>query len=150
MIIACPHCAGLNRLPATRLSQQPVCGKCKLPMFVGQPVTVTADNFANLAEKSDLPLVLDFWADWCGPCRSFAPVFSQAAAELEPMFRFGKINTEVEQVLAGRFQIRSIPTLMLLHKGRVVAQLAGALPKAQFYRWLQQQAANLQQADERG
>jgi len=147
MIIACPACAGLNRLPAARLSQQPVCGKCKQALFQGHPVTVTADNFSNLAEKSDLPLVLDFWAEWCGPCRSFAPVFSQAAAELEPMFRFGKVDTEAEQLLASRFQIRSIPTLMLLHKGKVIAQLAGALPKAQFYQWLQQQAALLQPVD---
>ena len=147
MIIACPACAGLNRLPAARLSQQPVCGKCKQALFQGHAVTVTADNFSNLAEKSDLPLVLDFWAEWCGPCRSFAPVFSQAAAELEPMFRFGKVDTEAEQLLASRFQIRSIPTLMLLHKGKVIAQLAGALPKAQFYQWLQQQAALLQSVD---
>lgn len=147
MIIACPACAGLNRLPAARLNQQPVCGKCKQPLFQGTPVTVTSANFSQLAEKSDLPLVLDFWAAWCGPCRSFAPVFSQAAAELEPMFRFGKIDTEAEQLLASRFQIRSIPTLMLLHKGKVIAQLAGALPKAQFYQWLQQQAATLQPAD---
>lgn len=147
MIIACPHCAGLNRLPASRLSQAPVCGKCKLNLFSGTPVDITADNFANLVQKSDLPVVLDFWAAWCGPCQSFAPTFAQAARELEPGFRFGKINTETEQQLAAQFQIRSIPTLMLVHKGQVIAQLSGALPKAQFYQWLQQQSTRLSQSD---
>ncbi len=143
MIIACPHCAGLNRLPASRLAQQPKCGACKQSLFTGQPVTVNLTNFVNLSQKSDLPLVLDFWASWCGPCQSFAPTFAQAAADLEPQFRFGKVNTEMEQALAAQFQIRSIPTLMLIHRGKVIAQLAGALPKAQFYQWLQQQAAQL-------
>jgi len=91
--------------------------------------------------------VLDFWASWCGPCQSFAPIFTQAAAELEPGFRFGKVNTETEQGLAAQFQIRSIPTLMLMQRGKVIAQVSGALPKAQFYQWLQQQSAKLQQPD---
>jgi len=147
MIIACPHCAGLNRLPQSRLTQQPQCGKCKAPLFVGAPVTVTAANFAALAQKSDLPLVLDFWASWCGPCQSFAPTFAAAAAELEPQFRFGKVDTETEQQLAAQFQIRSIPTLMLIHQGKIIAQMAGALPKPQFYQWLAQHQAKIQLQD---
>ncbi len=145
MIVACPHCAGLNRLPASRLGQAPVCGKCRLSLFTGSPVDITIENFANLVQKSELPIVLDFWADWCGPCQSFAPTFAQAAREFEPGLRFGKINTETQQQLAAQFQIRSIPTLMLLHKGQVIAQLAGALPKQQFYQWLQQHRSAMSQ-----
>lgn len=143
MIIACPHCAGLNRVPAEKLAAAPVCGKCKQPLFSGQPVDITSANFANLVQKSELPIVLDFWASWCGPCLNFAPVFNQAARELEPSFRFGKINTEQQQQLAAQFQIRSIPTLMLFQQGTMIVQLAGALPKSQFYQWLQQNAAKL-------
>jgi thioredoxin 2 len=143
MIIACPHCAGLNRIPAEKRAAAPVCGKCKQPLFSGEPVEITSANFDNLVQKSELPIVLDFWASWCGPCLNFAPVFSQAARELEPNFRFGKINTEQQQQLAAQFQIRSIPTLMLFQQGTMIAQLAGALPNSQFYQWLQQNAAKL-------
>ena len=138
MIIACPHCAALNRVPAERLQQQPVCGKCKTALFNGKPIELTMANFAAHAQKAELPLVVDFWASWCGPCQSFAPVFSQAASELEPSFRFGKINTEQQQQLAALFNIRSIPTLMVFKQGKVVAQQAGALPKQAFYQWLSQ------------
>ena len=147
MIIACPHCAGLNRVPAVKCSAAPVCGKCKQPLFSGEPVEITSANFANLVQKSELPVVLDFWASWCGPCQNFAPVFSQAARELEPAFRFGKINTEQQQQLAAQFQIRSIPTLLLIQQGKLIAQLSGALPKQQFYQWLQQQSAQLSHFD---
>lgn len=143
MIIACPHCAGLNRVPAEKCTADPVCGKCKQPVFSGTAVEITSANFANMVQKSELPIVLDFWASWCGPCQNFAPIFSQAARELEPAFRFGKINTEQQQQLAAQFQIRSIPTLLLMQQGRLVAQIAGALPKQQFYQWLQQHQSQL-------
>ncbi|WP_409566869.1 thioredoxin TrxC [Rheinheimera sp. 4Y26] len=147
MIIACPHCAGLNRVAAAKLSAVPVCGKCKAPLFSGVPVEINNMNFANLVQKSELPIVLDFWASWCGPCQNFAPVFALAARELEPDFRFGKINTEQQQQLAAQFQIRSIPTLMLFQQGELIAQLSGALPKQQFYQWLQQQKPKLKKAE---
>lgn len=144
MIIACPHCAGLNRVALEKLSQQAVCGKCKSPLITHQPIELNLANFANHAQKSEVPLVIDFWASWCGPCQNFAPVFAQMAAELAPMFRFGKVNTEQQTELAAQFQIRSIPTLILMQQGQVIAQLSGALPKQQFVQWLQQNSAKLQ------
>lgn len=138
MILACPHCHRLNRLPQERLAEQPSCGHCKQPLFIGQVLELTTANFAQHAEKSALPLLVDFWAPWCGPCLQFAPIFASLAAELEPRVRLAKINTEQEQGLAGRFAIRSIPTLMLFQNGKLKAQQSGALPKAQLKQWLQQ------------
>ncbi|WP_333608714.1 thioredoxin TrxC [Arsukibacterium sp.] len=138
MIVACPNCNGLNRLPADKAATAARCGKCKQGLFSGEPVELTSANFAAHAYKAELPLVLDFWASWCGPCQSFAPLFSQAAHELEPHFRFGKINTEQQQQLAGQFNIRSIPTVMVFKQGKVLAQQAGAFPKQAFYQWLSQ------------
>lgn len=136
MIIACSSCHSLNRVPEERLLQQPVCGKCKAALFSGKPIELTSANFAAHANKSDLPLVVDFWASWCGPCKNFAPIFDQVTQELEPQFRFGKINTEQQQQLAAQFNIRSIPTLMIFKQGKVLAQQAGAFPKPALVQWL--------------
>lgn len=138
MILACPQCHGLNRVPDDRLSDAPSCGRCKSPLFTGEPIELTAANFEAHAAKADLPLVVDFWAGWCGPCQSFAPVFSAAAAELEPGFRFGKLDTENQQALAARFAIRSIPTVMVIKGGKILGQQAGAMPKQAFAQWLKQ------------
>jgi thioredoxin 2 len=137
MIIACPHCDTLNRVPEERLEQQPTCGKCKQNLFVGVPIELTAANFSHHANKSELPLVVDFWASWCGPCKSFAPVFTQAAKKWEPAFRFGKLKTEEQQALAAQFNIRSIPTLMVFKQGKTIAQQSGAMPASSFNQWLE-------------
>lgn len=139
--IACPHCNAINRLPAARLTgpAQGQCGKCHRPLFVGTPVEITGANFSAQIERSDLPVVVDFWAPWCGPCRMMAPVFAQAAAQFEPRVRFAKLNTEDEQGLAARFAIRSIPTLALFKAGREVSRQSGALDLARLTRWLEPQ-----------
>lgn len=138
MIIMCPHCGGLNRVPEEKLNSQPTCGKCKQALFTGKPVEMNGAQFTRALQKSDQTLVVDFWAPWCGPCQSFAPTFSQAAAQFEPKARFIKINTEAEQQIAAQFGIRSIPTLAVFRNGQEIERLSGALPSQEFSRWLQQ------------
>ncbi len=137
LIIACPHCATLNRVPGARLRDGGACGKCGQALFTGRPVELSAANFDKHAVKSDLPLLIDFWAAWCGPCRQMAPVFAAAASKAEPRLRFGKLDTEAEQALAARFRISSIPSLVLVHKGRELARTAGAMPEAALLRWIE-------------
>ena len=135
--VVCPHCAAINRLPAERLPEGPNCGQCKTALFVGEPVSLNATSFDRHIGRSDLPVVVDFWAPWCGPCRMMAPAFQQAAADLEPRVRLAKLNTEEAQQLAARFNIRSIPTLAIFKQGREVARQSGALDLASLKRWIQ-------------
>lgn len=136
--IACPHCAALNRLPGARLGESPQCGRCKRALFEGAPVALTAQNFEAHAQRSDLPLLIDAWAAWCQPCLQMAPHFEAAAAQLEPHARLGKLDTEAEAALAGRFGIRSIPTLILIHHGHELARHSGSISSSQIVGWTRQ------------
>lgn len=139
MNLSCPHCAVTNRVPAERLGDGPNCGRCKEKLFTGTPQTVTTANLNGLLNNNDIPVLVDCWADWCGPCKQFAPIFDQAARQFEPRLRLAKLNTEAEQAIAAQWQIRSIPTLILFRAGREVARLNGAVPLPQLQQWLQQQ-----------
>ncbi|MDE8654036.1 thioredoxin TrxC [Novosphingobium album (ex Liu et al. 2023)] len=134
-MIVCPACRALNRVPASRLGDAPRCGKCGQPLFAGRPVAADAALFDKLVSKGSLPVLVDFWAPWCGPCRAMAPAFEAAARALEPHVRLAKVDTEVEQALGARFSIRSIPTLALFRDGREVARQAGAMNERAIIDW---------------
>ena len=133
--VACPHCAALNRIPSARLGEDPVCGRCAQPLLDGRPLALTDADFERVVARTELPVIVDLWAPWCGPCRSMAPAFEQAARELKGRALLVKVDTDANPRTAARFQVRSIPTLLKLQQGREVARLSGAMPAAQIVRW---------------
>ena len=138
MILVCSACLGLNRVPQDKLSEKPKCGKCAHMLVPSTALDVNAASFSRFIEKSDLPVVVDFWASWCGPCQGMAPAYSQVASKLAGRAILLKVNTETEQALSAQYNIRSIPALKVFKQGKVVSELAGALPESQLKAWVEQ------------
>lgn len=137
MHVVCPHCDSINRIPAERLVEQPLCGRCHKLIFIQQPLQLNEERFILHLSRNAIPVLVDFWAAWCAPCLMMAPVFEQAAQSLEPRLRLIKINTEENPEIAIRYGIRSIPTLILFHHERELARSSGALDLARLLAWTQ-------------
>jgi thioredoxin 2 len=128
--LVCPHCDTTNRVPRERLADAPVCGQCGKPLFDGHPAALSEASFDRQVARNDIPVVVDFWADWCGPCKMMAPQFERAARMLAPRARFAKVDTEAHPGLAARYAIRGIPTTIVFRGGREVARQSGAMGAA--------------------
>jgi len=139
--VVCPYCQAVNRIPAGRLADNPRCGRCKEEIFRARPVELTEENFRKTIERSEVPVLVDFWAPWCGPCKMMAPAFEQAAVKLEPRVRLAKLNTDEAQQVSGKLGIRSIPTLILFDGGREIARHSGAMMAGDIERWVNAQVA---------
>ena len=137
--VVCPHCTAVNRIPTERLNAHPKCGKCGQQLFSGRPSELSHSSFQKHLQKNDIPLLIDFWAPWCGPCKMMGPAFAEAAMQLEPRVRLAKVNTEIEQTLGAQLNIRSIPTMVLFLNGAEKARQSGAMNSAGIIQWVNSQ-----------